>query len=194
MITGCTIDCGDDNIAVKPKDARKPGNKNCTITKCSFLHGHGMSIGSGTNGGIEDLTVRDCTFDSTDSGIRIKTLRGRGGLLQNLTYENLTMTRVKNPIHIIDYYPEREAPQDPAIEQPREVTERTPINKSITIRHVTATGCTQRRHNSWSARGADWRRDTNRFQDFDEDRNEDLLRQRHSLRRFEDRGRTGQTR
>jgi polygalacturonase len=142
LITGCTIDCGDDNIAVKPKDGRKPGNKNYTITQCKFLHGHGMSIGSGTNGGIEDLTVSDCTFDSTDSGIRIKTLRGRGGVLQNLTYENLTMTRVKNPIYIIDYYPERDAPKDPATEKPQEVTERTPINKSITIRNVTANDCT----------------------------------------------------
>ena len=142
LITGCTIDCGDDNIAVKPKDGRKPGNKNYTITNCTFVHGHGMWIGSGTSGGIEDLTVSDCTFDSTDSGIRIKTLRGRGGVLQNLTYENLTMTRVKNPIYIIDYYPERDAPKDPATEKAQEVTERTPINKNITIRNVTATDCT----------------------------------------------------
>jgi len=142
LISGCTIDCGDDNIAIKPKEARKPGNKNYTITNCTFVHGHGMSIGSGTNGGIEDLTVRDCTFDSTDSGIRIKTLRGRGGVLQNLVYENLTMTRVKNPIYIIDYYPERNAPKDPATEKAQEMTGRTPINKNITIRNVTATDCT----------------------------------------------------
>jgi len=88
------------------------------------------------------LMVSDCTFDSTDSGIRIKTLRGRGGLLQNLVYENLTMTRVKNPIFIIDYYPEREAPKDPAMEKTQEVTERTPINKNIAIRNVTASDCT----------------------------------------------------
>lgn len=142
LITNCTIDTGDDNIAVKPSSSRTPGNKNYTIRNCRFLHGHGMSIGSGTDGGIEDLRVSDCTFDSTDSGIRIKTLRGRGGLLQNLTYENLTMKAVINPIYIIDWYPERTAPKDPATEKSEPVTDRTPINKNITIRNVTATDCT----------------------------------------------------
>ena len=141
LITDCTIDGGDDNIAVKPGRSRTPENKNFMISNCRFRHGHGMSIGSGTEGGIEDLTVSNCTFDSTDAGIRIKTSRGRGGLLQNLTYENLTMTAVKNPIYIIDWYPERDAPKDPTTEQAEPVTERTPINKNIIIRNVTATGC-----------------------------------------------------
>jgi polygalacturonase len=141
LITDCTIDGGDDNIAVKPGSSRTPENKNFMISNCRFLHGHGMSIGSGTEGGIDGLTVSNCTFDSTDAGIRIKTLRGRGGLLQNLVYENLTMTAVKNPIYIIDWYPERDAPKDPATEKAEPVTERTPINKNIVIRNVTATGC-----------------------------------------------------
>jgi len=141
LITGCTIDVGDDNIAVKPASSRNPGNRNFTITNCTFAHGHGMSIGSGTEGGIEDLRVSSCSFDSTDAGIRIKTLRGRGGLLQNLTYENLTMRAVKVPIYIIDWYPERTAPADPSAEKAEPVSERTPINRNITIRNLTATDC-----------------------------------------------------
>lgn len=141
LITGCTIDTGDDNIAIKPTATRAPGNKNYLIQDCTFGHGHGCSIGSGTVGGIEDVTVRNCTFDQTDSGIRIKSGRDRGGLLQNITYENLKMTAVKNPIYIIDFYPERTAPKDPATEQPEPVTKRTPINNHITIRNVTATDC-----------------------------------------------------
>ncbi|MGD0017136.1 MAG: glycoside hydrolase family 28 protein [Verrucomicrobiia bacterium] len=141
LITDCMIDTGDDNIAVKPGHSFSPGNKNYTITNCKFLHGHGMSIGSATDGGIENLRVSNCFFDSTDAGIRIKTLRGRGGLLQNLTYENLTMKAVKYPIRIIDYYPERTAPKDPSTEKAEPVTDSTPINKNITIRNVTATDC-----------------------------------------------------
>src|SRR5579859_1013463 len=141
LITGCAIDTGDDNIAIKPVATRVPGNKNYLIQDCTFGHGHGCSIGSGTVGGIEDVTVRNCTFDHTDSGIRIKSGRDRGGLLQNITYENLKMTAVKNPIYIIDYYPERTAPKDPATETPEPVTKRTPINKDIIIRNVTATDC-----------------------------------------------------
>ena len=141
LITNCTIDGGDDNIAVKPGSSRSPGDKNFIITNCTFRHGHGMSIGSGTENGIEDLHVSNCTFDQTDSGIRIKTLRGRGGLLQNLTYEDLTMTGVKNPIYIIDWYPERTAPKDPSTEKAEPIDNRTPINKNIVIRNVTATAC-----------------------------------------------------
>jgi polygalacturonase len=141
LIRNCTIDTGDDNIVIKPSEARTPGNKDYTITNCTLLHGHGMSIGSGTNGGVENVKVSNCTFDQTDSGIRIKSLRGRGGLLQNITYENLTMNKVKNPIYIIDYYPEREAPKDPSTEQAQPVDEKTPINKNIVIRNLTANDC-----------------------------------------------------
>lgn len=141
LISDCKIDTGDDNVAVKPVHSRSPGNKNYLIKNCTFVHGHGMSIGSGTDGGIEDLVVRDCTFDQTDSGIRIKTVRGRGGVLQNLTYENLTMNQVKNPVYIIDWYPEHDAPKDPATEKPQPITATTPINKNITIRNVRVTNC-----------------------------------------------------
>jgi polygalacturonase len=141
LITDCTIDTGDDNIAIKPASGRTPGNKNYTVKNCTFRHGHGCSVGSGTAGGLENLKVSDCTFDQTDAGIRIKTLRGNGGLLQNCTFENLRMTAVKNPIYIIDYYPERNAPKDPSTEKPEPVTDRTPFNKNIVIRNVTATDC-----------------------------------------------------
>ena len=141
LITDCTIDTGDDNIAIKPTRERQPGNKNFLITGCRFLHGHGMSVGSGTAGGLDNLTVSNCVFVGTDSGIRIKTLRGNGGLLQNATYENLTMDAVQNPIYIIDWYPERNAPKDPATEKPGPVGPTTPFNKNIVIRNVAATNC-----------------------------------------------------
>ncbi len=141
LITGCRIDTGDDNIAVKPAAGRTPGDKNFTVMNCAFLHGHGMSIGSGTANGLENLTVSNCAFNGTDSGIRIKTLRGNGGLLQNVTCENITMTNLKNPIYINDYYPERNAPNDPSTETAEPITDRTPINHNITFRDLTATNC-----------------------------------------------------
>jgi polygalacturonase len=139
LITHCTIDTGDDNIAIKPNGDRQPGNKNYLVTDCHFLRGHGMSVGGGSAGGLDNLTVSNCTFVGTDSGIRIKTLRGNGGLLQNATYENLTMDSVKNPIYIIDWYPERTAPKDLATEKPEPITDKTPFNKNIVIRNVTIT-------------------------------------------------------
>jgi polygalacturonase len=144
LICNCNIDTGDDDIAIKPAPdrGRSPGNKNFTVKDCSFGHGHGMSIGGGTAGGIEDLTVSNCTFNQTDYGIRIKTLRGNGGLLRNCSYENLKMTAItKSPISIVDYYPERNAPKDPATEKAEPVNDRTPLNRNIVIRNLTATGC-----------------------------------------------------
>jgi polygalacturonase len=141
LITGCFIDTGDDNIAIKPGRGRTPADKNFMVSDCTFGHGHGMSIGGGSLNGLEDLTVSNCTFTGTDSGIRIKTGRGNGGLLRHLTYENLTMTRVRNPIYINDYYPERNAPKDPATETAEAAGPRTPFCEDVVIRNVMATNC-----------------------------------------------------
>jgi len=141
LIEDCHIDVGDDNIAVKPSTARIPGDKNFIIRHCVFQHGHGMSVGSGSSGGVEDLCVSNCIFDGTDSGIRIKSGRGRGGVLQNCTYTDLTMNNVKHPIYIVDYYPESTAPKDPSSSTNAPLDARTPIVKNIIIRKLTATNC-----------------------------------------------------
>jgi polygalacturonase len=140
-ITRCHIDTGDDNIAIKPSRQHAPGNKNFLITDCQFVHGHGMSIGGGSAGGLDGLTVSNCAFADTDAGIRIKTPRGNGGLVQHAVYEDLTMNEVKRPIYIIDWYPERNAPADPATEKPEPLTPTTPLIQHIVIRNVTATNC-----------------------------------------------------
>jgi polygalacturonase len=96
QITHCTIDNGDDNIAIKAAGKCE----NVTVKDCTFLHGHGLSIGSETNGGMSNLTVDSCTFNGTTNGIRLKSYIGAGGLMTNLTYSNITMQNVTNPIVI----------------------------------------------------------------------------------------------
>src|ERR1035438_2860714 len=59
LITDCMIDVGDDNIAIKPTGSRTPGNKNYTVKNCTFVHGHGCSVGSGTAAGREGETVTE---------------------------------------------------------------------------------------------------------------------------------------
>ena len=137
-IADCVIDVGDDNVAIKAghPDPAHP-NASCeyiTISNCTFLHGHGMSIGSETVGGVRGLTVENCTFKDTISGIRIKSDRTRGGLVEDCTYRNLTMENVKIPINITAYYP-RIPKEDTA--QP--MTEKTPIYRNIRISNLTAT-------------------------------------------------------
>ena len=73
-ITHCTIDTGDDNIAIKsPRKVkgRQFACDNITVTDCEFLHGHGMAIGSSTVGGIRHVVVKNCRFENTDNGLRI---------------------------------------------------------------------------------------------------------------------------
>jgi polygalacturonase len=137
-IAHCVLDVGDDNIAIKSGhlDSAHPNAaaEFITVTNCTFLHGHGMSIGSGTVGGVRSLLVRDCTFENTISGIRIKSDRTRGGLVSDCTYSNLTMTNVKIPINITAYYP-----RIPTNDVAQPVTDRTPVYRNIKIANVTAT-------------------------------------------------------
>lgn len=102
LITNCTIDVGDDNIAIKAgrsNGALVPGTcQDITVANCTFKHGHGLSIGSETDDGMLNLRATGCTFSGTTNGIRVKSGAGLGGLSQNLYYSNITMTKVTNPI------------------------------------------------------------------------------------------------
>ena len=136
LISKCTLDVGDDNVAVKAGRAvpgRAAACENITVSDCTLLHGHGLSIGSETAGGVNNFTVRRCTFNGTTSGIRIKTGRERGGLVENITYSDLTMTNVDWPISITCYYPK--VPKEDAA-QP--VTATTPVFRKIKITNVIA--------------------------------------------------------
>lgn len=138
LVTNCTFDVGDDNIAIKAGHATAPGefqDENITVTGCTFLHGHGMSIGSETRGGVKNLLVTNCTFNGTTSGIRIKTSRARGGLIEGAVYTDLTMTNVDVPINITCYYP-----KVPVTDTAQPVTENTPIYRDILIKNLTAVG------------------------------------------------------
>jgi polygalacturonase len=142
-ITRCTIDVGDDCIAVKGTgitEAGHPACENFLISDCTFLHGHGMSIGGQTNDGVRHLTVRDCTFRGTQAGIRMKASRGAGGVVEDVTYTNLAMTDVATPILITSYYPK--IPKEPAADPAEPVGKATPIWRGIRISNLTATGAT----------------------------------------------------
>jgi polygalacturonase len=140
QIRACTIDTGDDCIAVKAGaryDPQRPSCENILVTDCTFLHGHGMSVGSESNGGLRNMLVQNCTFDGTDAGIRLKSPRGRGGLVEYLTYQNLTMNNVRNSILITSYYPK--IPFRPDRDRAHKVDNLTPIWRHIRISDVTST-------------------------------------------------------
>lgn len=141
LITRCTIDTGDDCIAVKSGAGGGGPCEDILITDCVFLHGHGLSIGSETISGVRNLTARHCTFDGTQIGIRLKSQRGRGGLVENLLYEDMTMKNVGQAIVISSYYQGTTEPG--RADAPQPVTARTPVWRGIRIRNLTATDGTK---------------------------------------------------
>lgn len=111
-IVGCSISVGDDCIAVKsgkliPDVRFLRTTKNIAIRNCLMKFGHGaVTLGSEMSGGIRELHVSQCLFISTDRGLRIKTRRGRGkdGIIDRITFENIKMKGVLTPFVINMFY------------------------------------------------------------------------------------------
>jgi polygalacturonase len=148
LIQQCDVSVGDDNYTCGG------GTSDVLITNCTYGYGHGVSIGSPTKGGVSNITVENCTFTNTECGIRIKSDRDRGGVLQNLTYRNLRMTNVEFPILIYATYMAKEkqyrdlkkiTPEIAATYPSAAVTDLTPIYRDITFQDITATAAKGKR-------------------------------------------------
>ena len=100
-ITHSYLRQGDDNVAIKGGPG---GLTNMTVSHNHFYWGHGMSIGSETNGGVSKLRVFDLTLDGPDSGIRIKSMGTRGGLVHDIRYEDICIRNSGRPIDITAAY------------------------------------------------------------------------------------------
>ena len=138
LITRCFIDVGDDNLAIKSGrkiEGREFACEDIVIENCTMKHGHGISIGSETVGGVRNVTVRNCTLEDTDNGLRIKSPRGRGGRVENILYTNITMKGMSpTAITITTYYP-----KIPASDEAQAITAETPMFRDIRISHVKGT-------------------------------------------------------
>jgi polygalacturonase len=148
LIQNCTISTGDDNIALGTSSQNVP-TSDVLVTNCAFGDGHGMTIGSNTEGGVSNLVVINCTFNGTDCGIRMKSDNatsgggGQGGIAQNLFYYNLGMTNIRyQPILIYSYYNVDSSPTGitPATAAGEPIgSSPYPIWENIVISNITAT-------------------------------------------------------
>ena len=97
-----TFTTGDDNVAIK---AGLPGpTAHMTIEHNHFYTGHGMSIGSETDGGASAIRVTNLSIDGADNGIRIKSNSSRGGLVHDVVYQDVCIKDTKNPIYMDSNY------------------------------------------------------------------------------------------
>jgi polygalacturonase len=144
-IANCHIDVGDDCIAIKAgAEAERPDRRapceNITITNCTMAHGHGgVVIGSEMAGGVRNVVIANCIFEGTDRGIRLKSRRGRGGVVEDIRVTNIIMTGVLCPFTINLYYA-CGAWGDKVVSDkgPRPVDAGTPAVRRIHLSHITA--------------------------------------------------------
>jgi polygalacturonase len=135
-ISDCHISVGDDCITIKSGKDRA-GRKmaapaeNYTITNCTMLSGHGgVVIGSEMSGGVKKITISNCIFDGTDRGIRIKTARGRGGVVEDIRVDNVIMKNIRDEAIVLNMFYQKSEPEP--------VSERTPQFKNIHFSNITA--------------------------------------------------------
>ena len=132
-ISNCYIDDGDDNIAIKAGTGVHVDG--VTVHDCTFLHGHGLSMGSDLNGGVENFVAQNISFDGTENGLRIKTDRTHGGVVRNLSYDIITMRNVGRIIDIAGYYPELTIPP-PFTDPPQPITQTAPQYSKIFVSNL----------------------------------------------------------
>lgn len=116
LVENCVLDVGDDGICIKSgrdEEGRKRNmpTQDVIIRNCVVYHAHGgFVIGSEMSGGAKNIWVDDCTFIGTDIGLRFKTTRGRGGMVENIFINNIAMKDIPGEAILFDMY---YAAQDP---------------------------------------------------------------------------------
>ena len=142
QLENSAFDVGDDAICLKSgknEAGRALGRQSAymSIRGCTVFHGHGgFVVGSEMSGGIHDIHVSDCTFIGTDVGLRFKSARGRGGIIENIVIERIRMVDiVKEAVSIHMFYDGSENTGQ-SLDAGEELSEGTPIFRDISIRDV----------------------------------------------------------
>jgi polygalacturonase len=111
-----TLDGGDDAICMKSSftSKREFALENVVIADCIVYHGHGgFVIGSNTDGGMRNISVKNCTFIGTDIGLRFKSARDRGGRVENIYVDGIRMKDIATSAILFDMFYEGNADNDP---------------------------------------------------------------------------------
>jgi polygalacturonase len=151
LIENSSFNDGDDDIVAKPASTN---TANVVINNDTIGAGHGISIGGGSAKGLSNMLVENTTFNGTQNGIRIKAEDAAGGdagggivnPVTGVTYENLTMTDVANPIIIDSFYNGgNNFPTSPTEvgfypSTPGALDTTSPVFENLLFKNITATG------------------------------------------------------
>ena len=150
VIVNSKFDVGDDGICIKSgKDAdgrrRARPCENVIVDGCTVFKGHGgFVVGSEMSGGVKNISVSNCQFLGTDVGLRFKSKRGRGGVVENIWIRNISMFDIPTDAVTFNlYYGGQSAVEVlesgkkvPAKVEPKPVDETTPCFRDIHIENV----------------------------------------------------------
>lgn len=142
LVLNSTFDAGDDAICIKSgknAEGRKRGipSQNIIVKDNIVLHGHGgFTVGSEMSGGVKNIYVENCTFLGTDVGLRFKSTRGRGGIVENIYINNINMIDIPGEPLLFDLFYGGAKATDPI----PAVSEETPIFRNIQINNVACKG------------------------------------------------------
>ncbi|MBP1613117.1 MAG: glycoside hydrolase [Bacteroidetes bacterium] len=134
LIKNCIFDAGDDAICIKSgkdEDGRKRGEpcQNVLVLNNTVLHGHGgFVVGSEMSGGVKNVFVSNCTFMGTDVGLRFKSTRGRGGVVENIFIENINMINIPNEPLLFDLFYGGKAPDELTDDDKQEKIDLMPVS------------------------------------------------------------------
>lgn len=148
LIVNSRFDAGDDGICIKSgkdADGRRRGIPcaNVVVDGCTVFAGHGgFVVGSEMSGGVKNIKVSNCQFVGTDVGLRFKSTRGRGGIVENILIDGVSMTDIETYALTFNMYYGGKSVSEVLAEggqqEPQQVpvTEETPIFRHIDIRNV----------------------------------------------------------
>ena len=153
LIVNSKFDAGDDGICLKSgkdADGRRRGVPcaNVVVDGCTVFAGHGgFVVGSEMSGGVKNILVQNCQFLGTDVGLRFKSTRGRGGIVENIFINNVSMTDIKtDAITFNMYYGGKSVAEmladgdNPDNTTKMPVNEETPIFRNIDIKNIICNG------------------------------------------------------
>lgn len=146
LIEGSTFQCGDDGICIKSgrdEEGRKRGmpTENVIVRNNIVYRAHGgFVIGSEMSGGARNIFVYDCSFMGTDKGLRFKTARGRGGIVENIYIKNISMKNIVTNAIYFDMYYFTKAPVAGQKEEIPAVTTATPQFQNFEISNIVCNG------------------------------------------------------
>ena len=146
LIEDCILDVGDDAICIKSgkdEEGRKRGipTEKVIIRRNKVYLGHGgFVVGSEMAGGARDIFVENCTFMGTDKGIRFKTTRGRGGIVENIHIRDINMSNIVDEAIFFDMYYWTKPPQANEVQEIPPVTEETPKIRNVFIENIQCNG------------------------------------------------------